>query len=550
MRLIRSVTVFCSVFLFFMTAQAVQMRREPGHRIPEYILPTDRDNPRVWSASSATLTRAAAPGIYATNDIPRTGIIEYPLILVDFIDLPFTLRDTLALLERYEKIFNEQGYTDASVYKHKGITFHGATGSVSDYFRDQSYGQYIPKFKIIGPIHPSKGYAYYGKGTQDSNVNLLIREICRLVIENGLADLSGYASNGTINNLAIIYAGRGENYEDADVNTIWPQTNLLDIDSRNEPVIYKSGIKKIKYACSCELFWDSDSIPDGIGPFCHEFSHTLGLPDFYNTASESESESYASMGFWSVMDYGLYENEGFSPVGYTAFEKYSLGWMDIEEIDYSGIYSINEIGSKPEPEAGIHSAYRLSTGNDDQFIILENHIRTGWYKYQQSQGLMVTAVNYDNNRWVGNTVNNQKNNKRYAILPADNNYVRTTNSGDLFPYKDIDSVTTLGTPVLKAGPSFPLYSIYDIKLENGLVSFQARPDIHSAVESHPYQEISISVTDGELSVTAPTGSKLTVHDISGKTVMETITSATIQNIALPHGIWIIKCGKTVRRIQL
>ena len=526
------------------------MRREPGHRIPEYILPTDRDNPRVWSASSATLTRAAAPGIYATNDIPRTGIIEYPLILVDFIDLPFTLRDTLALLERYEKIFNEQGYTDASVYKHKGITFHGATGSVSDYFRDQSYGQYIPKFKIIGPIHPSKGYAYYGKGTQDSNVNLLIREICRLVIENGLADLSGYASNGTINNLAIIYAGRGENYEDADVNTIWPQTNLLDIDSRNEPVIYKSGIKKIKYACSCELFWDSDSIPDGIGPFCHEFSHTLGLPDFYNTASESESESYASMGFWSVMDYGLYENEGFSPVGYTAFEKYSLGWMDIEEIDYSGIYSINEIGSKPEPEAGIHSAYRLSTGNDDQFIILENHIRTGWYKYQQSQGLMVTAVNYDNNRWVGNTVNNQKNNKRYAILPADNNYVRTTNSGDLFPYKDIDSVTTLGTPVLKAGPSFPLYSIYDIKLENGLVSFQARPDIHSAVESHPYQEISISVTDGELSVIAPTGSKLTVHDISGKTVMETITSATIQKIALPHGIWIIKCGKTVRRIQL
>ena len=535
-----------------MTAQAVQIRREPGHCIPEYILPTDRDNPMLWlSNTSSMLTRAALPGVYANNDIPRTGTIEYPLILVDFIDRPFTLTDTLALLERYEKMFNVQGYTDTTGYVHKGVRYYGATGSVSDYFRDQSYGQYIPKFKIIGPIHPSYGYAYYGKGTEDSNVPILVREICRLIIENGLADLSGYARNGTIDQLSIIYAGQGENYDGSDVNTIWPQASYLNIDSRSEPAIYKSGIRKIKYACSCELFWDSETIPDGIGTFCHEFSHTLGLPDFYNTSSETESVTNAAMGYWSIMDYGIYENGGFSPVGYTAFEKYSLGWLDIEEIDYSGYYSLNEIGSKPEPESGIHSAYRLSTGNDDQFIILENHTRTGWYKYQASQGLMVTAVNYDNNRWVGNYVNTQKNNKRYAILPADNDYHRETNSGDLFPCKDVDSITTLGTPALKAGPSYPLYSIYDIKLENGLVSFQARPDIHSAVESPLEQEISISVTDGELSVTAPTGSSLTVFDISGKPVSQTITTVPTQQIILPgHGIWIVKCGKTVRRIQL
>lgn len=552
MRLIRYIFVLCSAFLFVISAQAVQIRREPGHRLPEYIIPTDRDNPMLWSDnSSSLLTRAAVPGVYANNDIPRTGTIEYPLILVDFIDLPFTLLDTLALLERYEKMFNEQGYTDNTVYIHNGVRYYGATGSVSDYFRDQSYGQYIPKFKIIGPIHPSREYSYYGKGTDDVNVNMLIREICRLIIENGLADLSGYARNGTIDQLSIIYAGRGENYDGADVNTIWPQASYLDINGRNEPVIYQSGISKIKYACTCELFWDSEFIPDGIGTFCHEFSHTLGLPDFYNTSSETESTTNAAMGYWSLMDYGIYENGGFSPVGYTAFEKYSLGWLDIEEIDYSGYYSLNEIGSKPEPEAGIHSAYRLNTGYDDQFIILENHIRTGWYKYQASQGLMVTAVNYDNNRWVGNYVNTQKNNKRYAILPADNNYHRNTNSGDLFPYQDIDSITTLGAPELKAGPSYPLYSIYDIKLENGLVSFHARPDIHSAVESPLDQEISLNVTDGELYVTAPTGSNLTVFDISGKPVIQTVTTAPTQQITLPgHGIWIVKCGKTVRRIQL
>ena len=102
-----------------MTARAVQIRREPGHRLPEYILPTDRDNPMLWSDnSSSILTRAAVPGVYANNDIPRTGTIEYPLILVDFIDCPFTLRGTLALLERYEKMFNEQGYTDTIGFIH------------------------------------------------------------------------------------------------------------------------------------------------------------------------------------------------------------------------------------------------------------------------------------------------------------------------------------------------------------------------------------------------------------------------------------------------
>lgn len=551
MILARSISALCTGLLLAMSAQAVQIRREPGHRIPEYILPTERDNPALWTPSTYLMTtRAVAPGVYATNDIPRTGTIEYPLILVDFTDKPFSIRDTTRLLERYNQIFNEQDYTDNTTYIHKGVEYHGATGSVSDYFRDQSYGQYIPKFRIIGPIHPSQSYAWYGKG-KDDNVNQLVREICTQVIESGLADLSEYARNGTIDQLSIIYAGKGENYDGSDQNTIWPQASYLDIDNRNNPVIYRNGIRRIKYACTCELFWDSDTILDGIGTFCHEFSHTLGLPDFYNTASESESVSNAPMGYWSIMDYGIYENGGFSPVGYTAFEKYSLGWLDIEEIDYTGIYTLEDIGCKPDPEAGVHTAYRLNTGLEDQFIILENHAGTGWYRYHAAKGLMVTAVNYDNNSWIGNNVNRQRNNKRYAILPADNNYERSTNSGDLFPYKDIDSITTLGTPVLKAGSSYPLYSIYDIKLENSLVAFQARPDIHSAVESPREQDISISVTDGELSVTAPAGSSLSVYDISGKPVLQTETSAPVQQVALPgNGIWIVKCGKTVRKLRV
>lgn len=536
--------------IVFSAGHAVQIRRGPGYSIPESVLSTDHDNPAVWAnASYYGMTRAVAPGGYAINDIPRTGTIEYLLVLVDFNDKHFIIDDTAALRKQYNSIFNERGYTDTTTYTFNDITFKGATGSVSDYFHSQSYGQYTPVFRIIGPVHMSKGYATYGKndyaGYDDSNVIRMVREVCDSLTAFGI-DLSAYARNGCIDQLSIIYAGRGENYAGADAKTIWPQTNKLSY--------YKNGINDINFACSCELYWSSDSILDGIGVFCHEFSHTLGLPDYYNTSDASDSESNAAMGYWSIMDYGNYENEGFAPVGYTAFEKYSLGWMDLEEITYQGNYTLNEISRKPDPDAGIHTAYRINTDNDDQFFILENHTKTGWYKYHAAEGLMVTAVDYNHNSWVDNTPNNNRYRKRYKILPADNNRNRNTNAGDLFPYMQTDSITTAGAPALAitgtAGSIYPLYSVYNITWNSSTVSFQVVNDTRTRVADTPAQNISISISDGELIVNAPAGSPLSIHDISGMTITETTIYAPDQRIILPgRGIWIVKCGDTIRKIQ-
>lgn len=544
MRILKHISALLVCLSLIQTSHAVQIRREPGRRIPESILPTERDNPVLWTGFTDThLRRAVAPGGYATNDIPRTGTIEYPLILVDFNNRHFTLQDTLALLERYERMFNEQGYSDPHTYTHGGVTYNGAQGSVSDYFRDQSYGQYTPVFRIIGPVHPSKGYDYYGNG-KDIRVPALVKEICDSIFAKGLADLSGFARNGRLDQLSIIYAGRGENYSGSDPNTIWPQADTI--------IYNRNGLGSIKFLCTCELFWDSDTIPDGIGTFCHEFSHTLGLPDFYNTQSATDSESNAAMGYWSLMDYGNYENGGFSPVGYTAFEKYSLGWMDINEIGYAGYYTLNDISRSPDPDASEYPAYRLSTGFDDEFIILENHIRTGWYKYHASEGLMVTAVSYDNNRWnpAWNNVNVDRKFKHYHIIPADNDYNRSTNAGDLFPYNGRDSVTTAGTPQLKAGNSFPSFSVYNIRRNDATVTFYAGPDLMSGVERSHADDISISIGNGYLQIDAPAGNRVSVHDISGKTILEAAITGPSERFPLPeHGIWIVRCGGKTRKVR-
>jgi len=562
MRILKHITALLACCMFLVSGHAVQLRREPGHRIPEHILPTDPDNPVLWTGISTSLfTRAADPGAYAVKEIQRTGTIEYPLVLVDFSDLSFSSDDEDSIRHRYEIMFNKRGNSDTTVFTARGNTIYGVTGSVSDYFRDQSYGQYTPVFQIIGPIHLSRGYAYYGRSEYDETTRIaeMIREACDSILANGLADLAGYAQEGCIQQLSFIYAGKGENYVGSDPNTIWPHASIIDFSRTADARVYNSGIRSANYICVCELYWDTD-IPDGIGTFCHEFSHTLGLPDFYNTSNNSGTDDIenAAMGYWSLMDYGNYENQGFSPVGYTAFEKYSLGWMDLEEVTYSGTYTLKDITRKASPSQDVHTAYRLNTGDDDQFIILENHLKTGWYRFHKSEGLMVTTVDYVKSRWDNNIINSY-NSKHYRILPADNDYKRETNAGDLFPYQYsdstgvyvIDSITTRGKPELKAGSSYPSFSIYNITRNGDVVSFRIAGDLPSSIKNPPQEGISIRMSGGELSVTAPKGSTVSIYDISGKPATRIVTSTLVQTIPLPgSGIWIVKCGNITRKVRL
>ena len=541
---IRHILAVWACLFIFSSVHAVQMRRLPGAPAMDYAGTTDRDNPVIWeTAGQQFTTKGATPGSYATRDIIRTGVQEYLVILVDFNDRHFYYQDTARLRKHYDRKFNEKGYSDVPLSEYSKMPIYPNIGCVSDYFQAQSYGQYTPKFKIIGPVHASRGYAYYGKGS-DAATKILVREICDSITANGLADLNKYTRNGNLDSFFFIYAGRGENYSGADRYTIFPHADTI----RNY-----NGIKNITYACTCELFWDTDTVMDGIATICHEFAHTLGLPDFYNRISSTNSHTVSAMGYWSLMDYGNYVNMGFTPVGLTAFEKYSLGWMDLEEITDSGIYVLNDISQKPDENAGIHSAYRINTGQDDSFIILENHIKTGWYCYHAAEGLMVTAVRYYKSSWTENTVNtsSSSSNKRYHILPADNDYNFETNAGDLFPYRDIDSITTKGTPQLAVASNIPKYSVYNIRKENGKISFYVGPSRNSGVEIHPVTYFSLQVIDGELYVTAPIGSKVSVHDISGRSVSETFTSQSTQHIDLPGaGIWIVRCGNIVRKVRI
>ncbi len=255
-------------------------------------------------------------GPYSTNGFPTAGNIKGLVILAQFPDKKFSMDDSI-IRAQYDEMLNKNGYSD---------TFHldgrqqiGAIGSVKDYFEAQSFGKFSPTFDVIGPIMAKNNYKYYGanvggvRGEDARNARKLIIEACNKA--KSLVNFSDYDANsdGIVDFVYVIYAGQGENFQGSDEYTIWPHQWEISL---------QVGTKVVRsYACSAELFYKSVNILDGIGTICHEFSHIIGLPDFY---SVSGNENIFAMNSWSIMDYGNYDNYGFAPTGYTAFERYSV----------------------------------------------------------------------------------------------------------------------------------------------------------------------------------------------------------------------------------
>lgn len=469
--------------------------------------------------SAPLLTRAAAsPGDYSKRpDFITKGSPKVLVILVEFPDRKFS-KDSISIRNLYDSIYNVT-YTKPDRVQYMGYSFERAPGSVSDYFSKQSYGDFTPTFDVIGPYKAANGYATYGKnnggvsGNDSGNARLLVTELCNKLTAAGF-DFTEYDSNsdGAVDMMAVIYAGNGENYAGSDPNTIWPHNWQLNRNLGN-------GISSVNYFLTCELFESSPDIIDGIGVFCHEFSHTLGLPDFYYGTADDTIAS--AMGFWSIMDYGVYEHAGFYPVGYTAFERFSVDWLDLPEA-LKGENTLRPINDG--------YAMRLSTDSDNRFFILENHQRLEWDAKQRTTGLMVTAVSYDSIIWSSNKINRSRSDIHYYIVPADNDRRRNTAGKDLFPLTDrnVDSLTWNSATPLTVDRHKTALNIYDIRTDG--------VDVRFTLEKYRGETWVDSPKDGD--------AKGMVYDLSG----------CLQPFGpdnLPAGIWIVRdCYGRSRKLSV
>ena len=254
----------------------------------------------------------------------------------------------------------------------------------------------------------------------------MISDACEKANTLGLVDFSNYDNdgNGIVDIVYVVYAGSDEAQTGID-EAIWAKAS-----SRQFTV--SDSIKIGRYACSGELVIDLPVVA-GIGTFVHEFSHVLGLPDFYNTSSNCNK---LTMDMWSVMDYGMYNAEGFVPCAYTSFERYSLGWLPMHTIDQPATMSI---GTTEVDSTG----YRIFTSDIDNmsvitaadtasFYVIENIHKEGWNRYAPNNGLLISEVTYNATAWKNNKVNTETSH-RHLVVPANNWWKFPQNSGDKMP---------------------------------------------------------------------------------------------------------------------
>ena len=174
---------------------------------------------------------------------------------------------------------------------------------------------------------------------------------------------------------------------------------------------------------------------------CHEFTHCLGLPDFYDTRTNGTN---FGMDSWSLMDYGCYNNNGYTPCNYTGYERMFCGWVEpielTEDMQVTGMKSLEDYGD-------VYIVY--NPGHHDEYYILQNVQKKGWDLYAESKGLMIMHVDYDKDIWQQDVVNNTTSRQRCTIFPADNSLSSYSTYGDLFPYNSNNSFGNNTSPAAK-----------------------------------------------------------------------------------------------------
>ncbi|WP_154327390.1 M6 family metalloprotease domain-containing protein [Sodaliphilus pleomorphus] len=211
------------------------------------------------------------------------------VVLVQFNDCKFSRSDAA---DFYEKMINQENYTGYTNEDGSRSTYGAFTGSVRDYFRDNSMGKFNPRFDVVGPV--TVNLSVDSPRGSEKMSPLLAQSLKQLKGKVNFADYDT-DNDGYVDMVYFIFAGVGSNTGEAP-NHVWPHASYYS---------YPIGGKTIgRYACSCEFYSARQGILDGIGTICHEFSHVLGLEDLYDTDYSANGGESVTQGTWEIMSGG------------------------------------------------------------------------------------------------------------------------------------------------------------------------------------------------------------------------------------------------------
>ena len=494
-----------------------------------YVNKVAEESENAYNNSPLTRGPIVDTGYGGVPYFPHTGSPKALVILAEFQDTTFTIQDTKKVFTNY--LMNEGHFSDTRYGQNQN--YKGVRG----YFKDCSYGKFTPEFNVVGPVKLPREQTYYGEG--DDNIEALMEDACSAI--DNIVNFADYDANndGMVDLVYVIYAGHSANYGGNKVTDIWPKSGTVNTTNTYD------GKSIHRYGVSNELAGDENKTKgkekiNGIGLFCHEFSHTLGLPDIYALNKEAKNQNDQGMEFWDLMDGGTEVRGGRVPTSYLAWEREVMGWMKIDELkDSCNIKNLKSIDNGGK-------AYKIVNPNDsNEYIVLQSIQKGPWYQGWRDgtygKGLLAYRISYPSNKVnVFDFPNNMKGKPRVIPIPADGKILAADSAkgsittytqqlnGDLYPYNRIDYIS--GFKMFNG--SILEKSIVNIKENDG-----GNPNNNYV--SFEFKNRLVPTGIQSLSIVERSTSDNRIYTLDGRYVG---TDASI----LPHGIYIQNNKKFVK----
>ena len=489
-----------------------------GAATSETDLAPSRNIPYDLLAYKATLKRKQAE----YNRVQRTPT---PVMLKASAELTQKNKAGLVILAQFKDASESFRYTRdkfVAMLNQRGYADNGATGSAKQYFDDQFNGMYEFSFDVPDVIVTlSQNRAYYGGNTEDGSdirPQYMIVEACELADQ--YVDFSKYDQDGDgeVDNVFVFFAGLDEASGAAEYH-IWSHSWYIKDGAKIDLTL--DGVVINRYACSSELLGSDyrNAIMTSIGTFCHEYSHTLGLMDLYDTDYDQGGCAAATWRYTSLMDGGNYNNNSNTPPYFNGFERAMLGISDPIEITTAGTYEL------PPINEGVY--YQINTTTENEIFLIEYRDGKGWDAHMGGSGVMIYHVDLSTKpsglsyrygrdvpayyRWYSNELNALAAHQCVDIIEADqreDQYTSYTNktyrelqnslAGIFFPYQNTNYITPNTSPGLVCwGDTEVKYALTGIKVENGKASFRVvgfSPDampVPTDIEIESFQDCAI-----------------------------------------------------------
>lgn len=402
------------------------------------------------------------------------------VILAQFQDLKFRYTK-----QDFEKLLTQAGYS-----------VNGATGSAKEYFDDQFHGMYEFSFDVSEIVTLDNDVAYYGGNDPDTDSDKrphkMVIEACRKLDNDITFSKYDQDGDGQVDNVFVFFAGEDEAAGAGD-DRIW--SHAWYVKDGAQETLRLDDVLINRYACTAELEGRGTGNIAGIGTFCHEYAHTLGLPDFYDTDYNEGGYSASLWQSTALMDAGNYNNRSNTPPYFNAIEREMLGISAPVVITSAGKFELTPIND------GLY--YRINTSQEGEYFLVEYRDGRGWDMYVGGDGMLVYHIDKSKRNagysplfereitaelrwWYQVEINALASRQCADLLEADGRkdayltyddemYYSLLSSvqGLFYPYGSVNSLTPLSTPGLKCwDDSIVEWGITDIKKENGKMTFR------------------------------------------------------------------------------